>query len=63
MREGDKEAQRYIENFKPFVNTKNKGMVGASRAVASKVGVTVVDGREMRATAEGGAGRSKIVNA
>ncbi len=47
MRQGDQEARRYIENFKPLVNKKMKKMVGARRAVAIKVGAAVVDRRGM----------------
>ncbi len=37
---------------------KNDGMVGAKRAVASRVGAAVVDGREMRAPVGGGCAES-----
>ena len=63
MRQGDQEARRYIENFKPLVNKKIKGMVGARRAVASKVGAAVVDRRGMRAAADDRGQQQAIVQA
>jgi hypothetical protein len=63
LRQGDQEARRYIENFKPLVNKKIKGMVGARRAVASKVGAAVVDRRGMRATADDRGQQQAIVQA
>ena len=51
MRQGYEKARHYTENCKPLVNRKNNKMVVTRRALASKVGVAMVDGRGMRAAA------------
>ena len=53
LRQGDHEEQRSIESIKPLVRRKNKG----GRAVASKVGASVIDGREMRDASSGRGGQ------
>ena len=45
-------ARSCIEKFKPLVNKKVKGMVGARRSVASKAGAAAVDRGGMRAAAD-----------
>ncbi len=43
------------------MNRKNDGMVGATRLVASKVGVAVVDGHEIRAPPANDRGQPRAI--